>query len=133
MNLLLDTNVLIAALITKGFCYELFEHCIREHKLVTSNFIIMELQEKLISKFHFSKKETLKAANLIFSRMKKVESLTVDKSACPDPFDLEVLGTAVSGECQFLITGDKGLLGLSEFQGVKIISPRHFWRQELKK
>ena len=32
MKLLLDTNVLVAALVARGTCHELLEHCVREHR-----------------------------------------------------------------------------------------------------
>lgn len=51
MKILLDTNVLIAALIARGVCHELLEHCARRHKLVTSDFILDEVRNKLIQKF----------------------------------------------------------------------------------
>ncbi|MBI4209511.1 MAG: putative toxin-antitoxin system toxin component, PIN family [Deltaproteobacteria bacterium] len=130
MKLLLDTNVLIAAVITRGFCAELFEHCVRSHTLITSKFIIKEFHEKMISKFYFSKKEAKEVENLIFSRMEIVKPLPVEPSECPDPNDTEVLGTALEGECQFLITGDKALIKLGHFEGVEILSPSQFWRRE---
>ena len=41
MRVVLDTNVLIAALITRGVCSDLLEHCFRRHEIVLSEFIWM--------------------------------------------------------------------------------------------
>ncbi len=53
MRVLLDTNVLIAAFITHGTCSDLFEHCIRQHEIVISQFILDELEGHLRKKFKF--------------------------------------------------------------------------------
>ena len=47
MKIVLDTNVLIAALIARGVCHELLEHCVLRHTLFTSDFILNETHEKL--------------------------------------------------------------------------------------
>jgi uncharacterized protein len=47
MNVVLDTNVLIAAFIVKGFCHALVEQCFRVHSVVTSEFILNELKRKV--------------------------------------------------------------------------------------
>ena len=54
MKIVLDTNVLIAALISRGVCHEVLEHCVMRHVLFTSEFILEETQEKLIEKFGYS-------------------------------------------------------------------------------
>jgi len=53
MNLVLDTNVLIAAFIAKGACYALVEHCLQVHNVITSSFILDEVRETLTNKFHY--------------------------------------------------------------------------------
>ena len=53
----------------------------------------------------------------------------------PDPFvtgvalddeDDQVIGTAIAGRADYLVTGDQGLLRLSLFRDVAIMSPRDF-------
>lgn len=45
---------------------------------------------------------------------------------------LPILGAAVGGKCDCLITGDKDLLARRKFRGVAILSPNDFWRFEDK-
>jgi len=40
--------------------------------------------------------------------------------------DLPVLECAVSGKAQTIVTGDKDLLTIKEFQGILIVTPRIF-------
>ena len=45
LKVFFDTNVLIAALISRGFCHELLEYCVLTHTVITSNFILDEVEE----------------------------------------------------------------------------------------
>lgn len=45
---------------------------------------------------------------------------------CRDPKDNQFLDAAISGEAPFLVTGDKDLLSLVQYQTVEIVSPRAF-------
>jgi predicted nucleic acid-binding protein len=56
VKIVLDTNVLIAALIARGVCHDLLEHCILCHTLLTSDYILNETHEKLTEKFGYSAK-----------------------------------------------------------------------------
>jgi predicted nucleic acid-binding protein len=54
LKLLLDTNVLVAALIARGTCNDLLEHCVRHHVLISSRPLLDELRDVLIRKFRSS-------------------------------------------------------------------------------
>jgi putative PIN family toxin of toxin-antitoxin system len=43
-----------------------------------------------------------------------------------DPQDDVILGTAVAGEADYLVTGDVDLLSLATFEAVRIVTPRQF-------
>lgn len=43
MKLVLDTNVLIAALIARGICADLLEHCVLSHTIVVSEFRLFRI------------------------------------------------------------------------------------------
>ena len=48
------------------------------------------------------------------------------KPICRDPDDDWVLATAVAGEADVIVSGDKDLLILKRFQGIPIVTPRGF-------
>ncbi|MEX0270161.1 putative toxin-antitoxin system toxin component, PIN family [Leptolyngbyaceae cyanobacterium UHCC 1019] len=82
MNLVLDTNVLIAAFIGKGFCHTLVEQCLRVHSAITSEFILNELREKLTKKFKFSNEDAAAVEALLRSRMQVVEPIPLARNVC---------------------------------------------------
>jgi predicted nucleic acid-binding protein len=48
---------------------------------------------------------------------------------CPqlrDPYDLIVLGAAQAAQVEVIVTGDKDLLVLANFEGIEILSPQGF-------
>jgi predicted nucleic acid-binding protein len=51
VRLVLDTNVLIAAFVSRGMCHDLLEHCQREHELITSEVLLREFEGNLLNKF----------------------------------------------------------------------------------
>ena len=126
MKVLLDTNVLIAALVARGVCADLLEHCVLNHTLVTSETLLHELRDKLLSKFKFSEQDADEAVGLIRSQMTIVEPTPLDKPVCRDPDDDIVLATAISGCVDCLVTGDKDLLILKSIQAIPIVNPREF-------
>jgi putative PIN family toxin of toxin-antitoxin system len=130
VRIVLETNVLIAAFIARGVCHQLLEHCISHHDLVISEFILDELREKLIVKFKYTAEVTDETMNLLRSQMEVVSPSPLDKSVCRDADDDNILAAAVAGKCECIITGDKDLLVLNQFQGIDILSPSDFQEYE---
>lgn len=132
MNLVLDTNVLIAAFIAKGTCHTLVEQCLRIHSVITSEFILNELKAKLTQKFKYSDEDALAVGTLLRSRMQVVEPPPLECNMCRDPDDDWILATAIAGNAVCLITGDKDLLTLKKIGAIAILSPSEFAAYEEK-
>jgi uncharacterized protein len=67
VRIVLDTNVLITAFIARGTCHQLLEHCIRNHDLITSQFILDEIREKLVEKFKYTSETADEVVRLLRS------------------------------------------------------------------
>lgn len=127
MKIVLDTNVLIASLISRGLCHELLEHCFINHTIVTSEFILAEVEEKLTVKFKYSDEIVSEAVALFRAGMEVIEPGELYTQICRDPDDDNILATGVKGDCAFIVTGDKDLLVLKQFGNIRILSPREFF------
>jgi len=130
VRLVLDTNVFIAAFVARGVCHDLLEHCERSHHVVGSEFILGELESKLLQKFKVPPEKAAAAVALVRSHMELVQPAALDGPVCRDPDDDWVLATALAGGCECIITGDKDLLALGTFAGIRILPPGSFWTYE---
>lgn len=130
MRLVLDANVLIAAFVARGVCAELLEYCVREHEPVTSVAILEEVRRNLVAKIKVTVAQADQTVKLLRTRLDVVEPVALGAQVCRDPDDDVVLGTAVAGRCDAIVTGDKELLVLERYHVVEIVSPRAFWSFE---
>jgi len=131
VRLVLDTNVLIAAVVADGLCRDLVRRRLEPHTLITSQVLLDELREKLVEKF------AVKAKDIPFlrayeARVEFVEPAHLDAKLCRDSDDVAVLGTAIAGKADCIITGDDDLLVLVEYQMIPILTPRQWLEAQEK-
>jgi putative PIN family toxin of toxin-antitoxin system len=98
--------------------------------LIVSNQVVSEYLEVLSRpRFKIAHDELNDFAALILSKAEFVlpeESIHVVEA---DPSDNKFIEAAVAGQADYIVSGDKHLLDLKEFQGVAIITPRAFLEQ----
>jgi putative PIN family toxin of toxin-antitoxin system len=127
VKVVLDTNVLLAGIATHGICEGLLSLSFRDHSVVLSEHILNELAEHYVGKF----KATVEQTALVVGTLRKHSEIVVPAPTSRDAFgdvdDLPVLGTAVAGQADVLVTGDKQLLELGNHHGIPILSPREFY------
>jgi putative PIN family toxin of toxin-antitoxin system len=129
VRVVLDSSVLIAASISRaGVCAELFEDVLTHHELIISDFIVEEVQRKLRDKFRFPPREIGQLRRLLGRVAISVTPRALPGNVCRDPNDIPVLGTAVASSASLLVSVDKDLLAVGEFQGTVISRPADFWR-----
>jgi putative PIN family toxin of toxin-antitoxin system len=123
----LDTNVLLAGIATHGICEGLLAICFRDHSVVLSDYILNELAEHYVGKFQATNQQ----AAVVVAAFRKQSEIIVPTPIAPEAFadadDLPVLAAAVAGLAEFLVTGDKQLAELGEYQGIAILSLREFY------
>ena len=127
MKIVLDTNVIIAAFAARGLCADLFELCLADHAIVTSVYILDEVEDKLLNKLHLPVSRAADIRRYLENVASVVVPLEVTVELCRDPDDLPIIGTALAAEAPVLVTGDDDLLSLVSVAGVRIVSPRRFW------
>lgn len=133
MKVVFDTNVLMAALISRGTCADLLEQCVMFHSIITSDFILDELREHLVGKFRYSVEEAEDAVSLFKSQMQLVTPEVIEPQVCRDKDDDQILGTGLAGLADCIVTGDKDLLVVQQHAGIEIITPGDFVDFETKR
>jgi putative PIN family toxin of toxin-antitoxin system len=127
MRVVLDTNVIVAAFATKGLCLDIFEVCLLDHSIIISEYILLEVKEKLIDKIHLPQSSANDIVNYLRDQAEVVIPEELHESVCRDKDDMNIIGTALSGNARFIITGDNDLLSLEKYKNVEILTPREFW------
>lgn len=126
VKVVLDTNILISSLIY-GQKPQQIENLILDKIVIgiTSLSLLAELTDVLTKKFHFSEfriKQTEKKIRNNFILVRPESTVKILK----DDSDNRVLEAAIEGKCQYIITGDKELLSLGAFKGIKIVKVAEF-------
>ena len=127
MKVVFDTNILVSALVFPGGRGEAALRRIVEEQdqLVISKPILDELLGILGRKFARDAEELAHAAVFLSelgTTVKPRQRLRVVKD---DP-DNRILECAIAGRADAIVTGDKALLALREYQGVHILSLRDY-------
>ena len=129
MRFVLDSSVLVAAFISRaGVCANVMEDVLAHHELALSNYILEELTRKLAHKFDFRPAEVRDIRRFLEGVAVKVEATPLPLDSCRDPRDVPVLATSIAAAARALVTVDKDLLVLRQFQGILIARPGEFWR-----
>ncbi len=129
----LDTNTLVSAVINIGssVAAEIYQNCKDNHfVLVISPQILSELdevlhREKVIKAHKRSDKELQEIMNGL-SRVSLSVTGNFRIEVVRDPSDDKILSAALEGKADYIVSRDRDLLDLNQYQGIKIITPEEF-------
>ena len=129
MRILLDTNVIISALLFGGKPRTMLQSVIKkQHVAVTSPVLLSELSDVLRKKFGFTK-EKIAAVDQQLRKQCQVVFPTETIDVLSDMPDNRVLEAAVEGECEMIVTGDTDLLVLKKYRAIRILTPDEFLKK----
>ena len=128
MRVFLDTNVLVAAFATRGLCADVFRVVLAEHELLVSATLIEELTRALTGKVRVPEPVVREIVAFLRASASSVEGgAKPPPVAVRDPDDAVILGEALAGGTDVLVTGDRDLLVLGRVGALRILDPRGFW------
>jgi putative PIN family toxin of toxin-antitoxin system len=125
MRIVFDTNILISATLWNGSVAQKFLYkCIRKDiKIYSSLEIIEEYKGILARDFDYSENEISKVMEKIMQVLYLVSPSKKVEAVKEDPEDNKIIECAVESYSQYIISYDKHLLNLKDYQGIKIIRP----------
>ncbi len=135
MKVVRDTNVLISGIFFSGPPAEILKSW-RDGtiQLALSPDIIDEyfdVAARLAGKFPSI--EISPILSLIVTRSEITEPAPLSYQVCEDPDDDKFLACALASKSKTIISGDKGLLRVTGYQGIAVVTPRAFIEQYLKR
>lgn len=129
MRAVVDTNVLLAALLWRGPPYTLLTQ-VRTGSigLVSSPKLLAELADVLgRPKFDVTLQRSNTSRDQALAEVRQIAEVIdpapLPRPVCRDPDDDEVLALAVAAQVDVIISGDNDLLVLQQFNGIPILSP----------
>ena len=131
MKILFDTNVLISVFLAfkKGcMCYDIIDHAIENHQLYYTNYIIAEFRKVFQEDFNYPETVINEFAAFVTRFFIKGKTAETIENVCRDPKDDPVLADAASNAIDVIVTGDKDLLVLKNYKGIKIMMPKDYWK-----
>ena len=128
MKILFDANVIISGFVSQGYSFDVIKDAASKHEVYCTEYLLKETQKSLSTKFPLSRE----VINSIISTVKKqfIEGKTANtvEKISRDPKDDQILADAVTNDIDIIITGDKDLLELKNYKGIKIIMPKDYWK-----
>ncbi len=127
MRLVLDSNVLVSALGTRGMCAELFERVLVAHEYAIDRHILGEVERALRTKFRLPEARVTEAVAFVRGTGRWVDAAPLPAPVSRDADDDAILALAKAGGSRLIVTADDDLLVLNPWEDVEIVRPRDFW------
>lgn len=132
MKITPDTNVLISGTFWTGDSFRILEKLDEGAIIIVLSEEIVEEYARVLKSDEIIEKITNKelTANKIMQEIlmnciivQPTEKVSLLKD---DPNDNKILECALAGNVDYIVTQDKHLLNLKEFEGIKIVTPKKF-------
>jgi putative PIN family toxin of toxin-antitoxin system len=127
MRLVIDTNIVVSALFWKGAPAQLFEALIAADDTIFSSQLLVEELRLTLGKPKLAAR--VAAAGLTSDQLVEryralcalVAPVALPHPIAPDPDDDWVISTALAAQADFIVTGDKPLLGVGSVGSIRIV------------
>lgn len=135
MKVLLDTNVFISGVFFGGPPRKILEAWRDDKIQLLLSAVILEEYQRVLSDLAvtFPGIEVEALLEFLILHSEIVIPTPLQPVIQADPSDNKFLECAVAGKATCIISGDKHLLKLHEFNGIPILKPREFWETYLVK
>ena len=125
----LDNNILVSALLVKNSApFWVIKKVEEMGVILYSEATLLELNQVLNRKKFIKYFTVEEKQEFIVKLIESAELVAITESidVCRDPKDNKFLELAVSGEADFIISGDRDLLVLNPFRNIEIITANDF-------
>jgi putative PIN family toxin of toxin-antitoxin system len=123
----LDSNVIVAAVATRGACAELFARVLAAHEYAVDDNLVGEVARVLRDKIRLPEDRVAEVRRMLAMTGRVVQPPPLEAPVARDPDDDRILALALAFRAEVLVTGDADLLVLHPWSGIQIVRPREFW------
>jgi len=131
-KVILDTNVVVSALIQKSYPhYIVFDYVLNEQLQLCLSEALLNEYSDVLSRPKFSNiSNFVNNATIVLNRFIKIASFfepTTQVNIITDKSDNKLLELADECNADFLVTGNSVDFTFSQYKQTQILSPRNFW------
>jgi putative PIN family toxin of toxin-antitoxin system len=128
MRIVLDTNVLVSGVFFSGPPSRILDAWADgRFDLLATVDILAEYRRVAV---HLSERypsvEAGSVIDFVIRESRIVQPAPVAVDACDDQDDVKFFACAISGQATCVVTGDRALLRVSGYEGIKVVTPRDF-------
>jgi uncharacterized protein len=127
LKVVLDTQVIIAGIVFGGSARDVLT-CINKGKI--EHYITKEILDEVVQILEFKFEYPKNKLVAIWNELSETALLTEPDIKLDvirnDPIGNNVIECAVFSSCDYIVSGDKDLLQLSEYHSIEIISAKNF-------
>lgn len=135
MRLVLDTNVLVSAILSPNSISAKILNWGEDNGVILYSAATLTEVLSVLGRSKFSKYIDHNDIDGLSIRIKTVwlfVEILNQIQLCRDPKDDKFIDLALNGEASHLITGDNDLLVLNPIENTSVINPRTFWDEIIK-
>jgi putative PIN family toxin of toxin-antitoxin system len=124
-NLVLDTNIIVSAILSKtGKARQALDKAQDISQVLMSTSVLAEIETVLLRPKFDKYISQLERRFFLTNFLKTVEFIAETEvvTVCRDPQDDKILNLALSGQAEYIISGDQDLLVLNPFRDIRIIT-----------
>jgi putative PIN family toxin of toxin-antitoxin system len=130
MRIVVDTNVIVSALVFGGLPRRVFEMVERGHcEFYYSTEIQSETRRVLRDKFGWDEQQLESYLPVLWSLGKRVTPGSRVDAVKEDPDDNRILECAIAAGADMIVSGDRHLLKLAAFEQITMLTAREFLKR----
>lgn len=132
MRIFIDANIIVSGMVFEGNEKKLLAYGVEKKILVTSEHIIDEVRRAMEIKFPQKEKieEFLSILGIEVIEKKRYSSEIEKHAKVRSRKDRHVLACASVSKCEYIVTGDKDLLSLGMYIGIRIVNLKEFMKKK---
>jgi len=139
LRAVMDTNVLVSGVLWRGVPFELLRWAEKDSLVI---YISLEILSEVHRVLHYPKfqqyidNQQVSPGELfakIVSLCTIIQADQVVKGVCSDADDEKFLSCALAANVKVLVSGDRHLLDLKQYQSVRILTAREFYKENIHK
>ena len=128
MKVVIDTNVFISGVFFSGPPYQILKAWRNGDLQIVLSLEILDEYDRVGEELsaQFPETDLNPILELVTTKTELIEAARLDEAVCDDPDDDKFFACAIAGGADLIISGDKHLLKMSGYQGIKVVRPRQF-------